>query len=170
MGILHTVLAVNTKPWDVLWGWHLRNLQCWRCFSFCWPFCVARTMLLAQIVFGFQVNLRPFCFQCPKKACLGRVSFTLASRNAEMEQYWLFWHACCLASKTTGTHVSLGSPFCRQLNPSCCQEVCLLVCVGCVGCFFWSALFSVFLATFQHVAPFSSFLSVKVLSFLGKAS
>lgn len=80
-----------------------------------------------------------------------------------MEEYWLFWRACCLASETMATHVSLGSPFCRQLNPSCCQEVCLLVCVGCGGCFFLvCTFFSVSLAAFQHVTPFASFLSVKV--------
>lgn len=144
------------KPWGILGGWQLGNLKCWRCFSFWWPFCVSRTILRAQIVSGFQVNVRLFSFQCPKKACLGRLSFTLAVRNAEMEEYWLFWHACCLASKIMGTHVSLGTPFCRQLNPSCCQELCLLVCVGSVGWFFWSALSSVFLATFQHVTPFVS--------------
>lgn len=85
-----------------------------------------------------------------------------------MEDYWLFWHACCLASETTGAHVSLGSPFCRQLNPSCWQEACLLICLGVRG-FFGLCFFSVFLATFQHVTHFV-FLRVKILSFLGKVS
>lgn len=46
----------------------------------------------------------------------------------------------------------------------------LLACLCGLVFFFGSALCSFFLATFQHVTSFSPCLSVKVLSFLGKAS
>lgn len=78
-----------------------------------------------------------------------------------MEEYWLFWHDCCLASETREAHVSLGSPFCRQLNPSCCQEVCLFV---------WVVFLVCTLSSPSYVPACHPLLSVTVLSFLGKAS
>lgn len=97
-----------------------------------------------------------------KEISLGTFSFLLALRNAGMEEYGLFWHDCCLASKTREAHVSLGSPFCRQLNPSCCQEVCLFVWVVFLVC----TLFS----PFSYIPTCHLLLSARVLSFLGKAS
>lgn len=78
-----------------------------------------------------------------------------------MEEYWLFWLDCCLASKTREAHVSLGSPFCRQLNPSCCQEVCLFV---------WVVFLLCTLSSPSYIPTCHPFLSVGALSFLGKAS
>lgn len=93
---------------------------------------------------------------------LGTISFTLAVRNAGMEENGLFWHDCCLASKAREAHVSSGSPFCRQLSPLCCQEMCLFVWVVILVC----PLFS----PFSCIPTCHPLLSVRVLSFLGKAS
>lgn len=73
-----------------------------------------------------------------------------------------FWHDCCLASKAREAHVSLGSPFCRQLNPLCCQEVCLFVWVVILVCTLFSPS--------SYIPTCHPLLRVWVLSFLGKAS
>lgn len=150
------------KAWDILGGWQLGNFKCWSCCSCCWPCCVAGAILQAQTESGFQVNPTLFFFpSAQKEFSLGTVSFALAIRNAGMEEYWLFWHDCCLASETREAHVSLGSPFCRQLNPSCCQEVCLFV---------WVVFLVCTLSSPSYIPACHPLLSVRVLSFLGKAS
>lgn len=158
------------RPWGLA-TWKFQMLKFLLLF---WPFCVAGAILQAQIWFPGKLKTL-FSPSAQKEFSLGTVSFTLAVRNAGMEEYGLFWHDCCLASKAREAHVSLGSPFCRQLNPLCCQEVCLC------GLCFWSALFSVPSATFQHVTPFSVVKSfvlfrqsftecVSVLGFSSKAN
>lgn len=130
-----------------------------------WPFCVAAALLQAQVVSGFQVKTKTVYFFFPsaqKEFNLGTVSFTLAVRNAGMEENGFFWHDCCLASKAREAHVSSGSPFCRQLSPLCCQEMCLFVWVVILVC----TLFS----PFSCIPTCHPLLSVRVLSFLGKAS
>lgn len=144
--------------------WHCDFLKSLTLLKSPLQFFVTGIILLTQILFGFWIKLRPFSFQCPKKACLGRGSFY--SSYQECRNGGVLAFLACLLSSMWEAMFPQGSPFCRQLDPSCWQEACLLVCVGCLA--FLVCDFSVFLVTFQCVTYFLLSLVLKFCPFQAK--